>query len=109
MIVGSVCEAFCENLCNLYYYRSFSCFFAKIFSMAMNFRMTSFAPREAMTTAEPPEPLTVQHSDPIMNKQNLQEFVGPAARHSVCSVYSVDSKILIYRAFRAFRAFRGSN
>jgi hypothetical protein len=28
-----------------YYYRSFSCFFAKIF------RMTSFASREAMTTA----------------------------------------------------------
>jgi hypothetical protein len=26
--------------------------------MAMSFRMTSFAPREAMTTAEPPEPLT---------------------------------------------------
>ena len=40
-----------------YYYRSFSCFFAKIFSMVWSFRMTSFAPREAMTTAEPPEPL----------------------------------------------------
>ena len=26
--------------------------------MATIFRMTSFAPREAMTTAEPPEPLT---------------------------------------------------
>ena len=39
-----------------YYYRSFSCFFAKIFSMAMSFRMTFFASREAMTTAEPPEP-----------------------------------------------------
>jgi hypothetical protein len=24
-----------------------------------SFRMTSFAPREAMTTAEPPEPLTI--------------------------------------------------
>ncbi|MBO7621521.1 MAG: hypothetical protein J6T06_13485, partial [Victivallales bacterium] len=34
---------------NLYYYRSFSCFFAKIFSMAMSFRMTSFAPREDTT------------------------------------------------------------
>ena len=32
------------------------CFFAKIFSMATSFRMTSFASREAMTTAEPPEP-----------------------------------------------------
>ena len=51
--------------------------------MAMSFRMTSFAPREAMTTAEPPEPLTFQHQDAIMNKQNLQEIVGPAARLSV--------------------------
>ena len=42
----------------LYYSLSFSCYFAKIFSMATSFRMTSFAPREAMTTAEPPEPLT---------------------------------------------------
>ncbi|MBR4415395.1 MAG: hypothetical protein IKX30_12580 [Victivallales bacterium] len=53
--------------------------------------MTSFAPREAMTTAEPPEPLTFQHQDAIMNKQNFQEIVGPAARLSVSSVYSVDS------------------
>ena len=44
-----------------------------------------------MTTAEPPEPLTVQHSDFIMTKQNLQGIGGPAARHSVSSVYSVDS------------------
>ena len=42
----------------LYYSLSFSCYFAKIFSMATSFRMTSFAPREAMKTAEPPEPLT---------------------------------------------------
>ena len=74
-----------------YYYRSFSCFFAKIFSMATSLRMTSFAPREAMTTAEPPEPLPFQHQDAIMNKQNFQEIVGPAARLSVSSVYSVDS------------------
>ena len=59
---------------------SFSCFFAKRSS------------REAMKTAEPPEPLTVQHSDFIMTKQNLQGIGGPAARHlSVSSVYSVDS------------------
>ena len=44
-----------------------------------------------MKTAEPPEPLTVQHSDFIMTKQNLQGIGGPAARHSVSSVYSVDS------------------
>ena len=34
--------------------------------------MTSFASREAITTAEPPEPLTFQHQDAIMDKQNLQ-------------------------------------
>ena len=43
--------------------------------------MMLFPPREAMTTAEPPEPLIFQHSDSIMNKQNLQEIVGPAGRH----------------------------
>jgi hypothetical protein len=36
-----------------------------------------------MTTAEPPEPLIFQFSDSIMNQQNLQVIVGPAARHSV--------------------------
>ena len=35
-----------------------------------------------MTTAEPPEPFTFQHSEFIIYKQNIQEFVGPAARHS---------------------------
>ena len=34
-----------------------------------------------MTIAEPPEPLTFPHLDSIMNKQNLQDIVGPAARH----------------------------
>ena len=61
----------------------FFLFFAKIFSMASSCRMRSFPPREAMTTAELPEPLVLQHSDSIINKQNLQEIVGPAARHSV--------------------------
>ena len=42
--------------------------------------MTSFASREAMTTAEPPEPLTLQHSEFIIFKQVLQQIVGPAAR-----------------------------
>ena len=44
--------------------------------------MMLFPPREAMTIAEPPEPLTFPHLDSIMNKQNLQEMGGPAARHS---------------------------
>jgi hypothetical protein len=43
----------------LYYYRSFSHFFAKIFSKAWSFRMISFPPREATTTAEPPETLNL--------------------------------------------------
>ena len=43
--------------------------------------MRAFAPREAMTTAEPPEPLTVQHLEIILFKQNLPLIVGPAARH----------------------------
>ncbi len=42
--------------------------------------MMLFPPREATTTAEPPEPLTFPHLDSIMNKQNLQEMGGPAAR-----------------------------
>jgi hypothetical protein len=43
--------------------------------------MMLFPPREAMTAAEPPEPLTFPHLDSIMNKQNLQDIVGPAVRH----------------------------
>ena len=43
--------------------------------------MTSFASREAMTTAEPPEPLDFQHPEFILFKQFLQQIVGPAARH----------------------------
>ena len=44
-----------------------------------------------MTTAEPPEPLTLQHSEFIIFKQILLLIDGPAARLSVYSVYSVDS------------------
>ena len=51
--------------------------------------MMLFPPREAMTIAEPPEPLTFPHLDSIMNKQNLQEMGGPAARHfGLFSVFS---------------------
>ena len=50
--------------------------------------MTSFASREAMTTAEPPEPLTLQHAKFIITKQILYPIDGPAARHS-CSVVSI--------------------
>ena len=49
---------------------------------------------EAMTIAEPPEPLIFQHSDSIINKQNLQEISGPAARHS-CPVVSISGFISI--------------
>ncbi len=43
--------------------------------------MTSFASREATTTAEPPEPLIFQHSEFILFKQILQRIDGPAVRH----------------------------
>ena len=57
-------------------------FFTKIF------RMTSFASREAMTTAELPEPLNFQHAKFIITKQILQKIDGPAARHS-CPIVSI--------------------
>ena len=44
------------------------------------------SPREAMTTAEPPEPLIFQHSEFFLFNQILQQFDGPAARLSVYSV-----------------------
>ena len=49
----------------------FLVFSQRFFSMATSFRMTSFASREAMTTAEPPELLTFQYSEFIMYKHNL--------------------------------------
>ena len=57
--------------------------------------MSYFTTREAMTTAEPPEPLIVHHPDSIMNKQNLQEIDGPAARHIGVHLY-------YYRSFSCF-------
>jgi len=58
--------------------------------MTTSFRMTSFASREATTTAEPPEPLTLQHSEFIIFKKILQQIVGPGGEASVYSVCSVD-------------------
>ena len=49
----------------------FLVFSQRFFSMATSFRMTSFASREAMTTAEPPELLTFLYSEFIMYKHNL--------------------------------------
>ena len=66
--------------------------------------MRYFTAREAMTNAELPEPLTLQHSEFIIFKQILQRIVGPAARHSVYSVYSVDCKHWCLLAFiRGFK------
>ena len=45
--------------------------------MASSFRMTSFAPREAMTTAEPPEAVTVSASRFHYPQQNPLHIVGP--------------------------------
>ena len=43
--------------------------------------MMLFPPREAMTIAEPPEPLAFPHSEFIINKKILYQINGPAARH----------------------------
>ena len=67
-----------------------------------------FPPREATTTAEPPEPFTFQHSEFIIYKQNIQEFVGPAGRHFV--LFSVFCGLFIrvhsyyYSSFACFFA-----
>ncbi len=49
-----------------------------LFLVAKIFIQISFAPREAMTTAEPPEPLPFQHSKFIITKQFFRQIVGPA-------------------------------
>ena len=49
--------------------------------------------REALfQTAAPLEPLTFSAFRFFLFKQILQRIDGPAVRHSVCSVYSVDYK-----------------
>ncbi len=65
--------------------------------MASSFRMMLFPPREAMTTAELPEPCILQHIEFIICKQILLKIGGPAARHSVYSVCSVDSSLVFIR------------
>ena len=70
--------------------------------MTTSFRMTSLASREAMTTVEPPEPLTLQHSEFIIFKQILQQIVGPAARllFIPCVLWTEIS--YYYRSFSCF-------
>jgi hypothetical protein len=64
------------------YYRSFSCFSEKIFSMVSSCRMMSIPPtRSDDNRRAAGAVVTFHHSDSIMNKQNLQEISGPAARH----------------------------
>ena len=46
--------------------------------------MTSFAPREAMTTAEPPEPFESFVINILFNLYILLAVVGPAARFFLC-------------------------
>ncbi len=65
--------------------------FAKIFLsyivMVSSFRMMSFPPREAMTTAEPPEPSRFRGAKSLKLKAESKyrhlAGRGPAARHSV--------------------------
>jgi len=74
--------------------------YAKIISLS--FRMMFPAPCEAMTTAEPPEPLTLQHSGFIVFKQIFQQIGGPAARHS-CPVVSISGSILYLKTHQVYK------
>ena len=73
-----------------YYYCSFSCFFTKIFSIAVSFRMTSFAPREATATAEQTEAVSIFSNTKCHVLPESSASWPTSARHSVSSVYSVD-------------------
>ena len=73
--------------------------------------MRYFTAREATTTAEPPEPSRFRGAKSLKLKaeskyRHLEQAGARRRGISVYSVCSVDSKMLI---FRAFRAFRGSN
>ena len=74
--------------------------YAKIISLS--FRMMFPATCEAMTTAEPPEPLTHQHSEFIIFKQILLQIGGPAARHS-CPVVSISGSILYLKTHPVYK------
>ena len=80
-----------------YYYRSFSCFLAKIFPCA-------FLLREALSqTAEPPEPFASFAINVLFLHGILSNFIGPAAR--LFCLFSVFCGL----NFRIFRDFRGSS
>jgi hypothetical protein len=55
----------------LYYFSSFSCFFAK------NFRMTSFAAAQRKTTAEPPVAVTFSAFRFLFPQQFFSGIGGP--------------------------------
>jgi hypothetical protein len=55
--------------------------FHEDFLHATSFRMTSFAPREAMTTAKPPEPFASFMISVLFLSLNPSGIDGPAARH----------------------------
>ena len=79
-----------------YYYRSFSCFLAKIFPCA-------FLLREALSqTAEPPEPFASFAINVLFLHGILSNFIGPAAR--LFCLFSVFCG-LNFRVFSAFRGF----
>ena len=68
-----------------------------------SFRTTSFAAAQRMTTAEPPEPFALFVTNVLFHHEILGDVVGPSARLSVSSVYSVD-----YKNSCAFVSIRGS-
>ena len=75
--IGLSGEAFCTAIIV-----HFLVFLKKIFSMVSSCRMMSIPPtRSDDNRRAAGAVVTFHHSDSIMNKQNLQEISGPAARH----------------------------
>ena len=70
-----------------YYYCSFSCFYEKIFSKTLSFCMMLFPPREAMTTAEPPEPFASFVINVLFNQYIL--LAVAARRRGILSILCV--------------------
>ena len=75
-------------------------FHKKIFSMTTSFRMTSFAPRKAITTATAAGAVPAHSSFSFCSQPRPSLTIGPAARHScVICVFCG----LIFSDFRVFR------
>ena len=84
----------------LYYYCSFSCFFREDFSFINGYEL----PNDILCPSRSDDNRRAAGAvgfcswlDFFFHQSSLLEIAGPAARHSVYSVCSVDSKMLIFR------------